>query len=200
MAARFFITLAICFHLSACVTGGVDAVDPSNSDSGGRVHIQSVEQAENGALSVVYKIVNDTQASICLYEHQGKFSYEFMTADLKWSIFDAYDPGVPDYFFGGKRYVNPVVVRIQPGASRIKRLVVKPLYEAVIGADGRVVGPVPDRQAAVMRMGISIGDCVYATSGDAFDVGGSRTVFSEFQDISRYGEGLWRRGGSQVGE
>ena len=44
MAARYFITLAICFLLSACVTGGVDAVDPSNSDPGGRVHIGFVAQ------------------------------------------------------------------------------------------------------------------------------------------------------------
>lgn len=91
-------------------------------------------------------------------------------------------------------------MRIQPGASRIQRLVVQPRQEAVIGVDGKVVGPVPDRQAAVMRMGISIGDCVYAPSGDAFDIGDSRTVFSEYRDIFRYGAGLWRRGGAQLGE
>jgi len=32
MAVRYFITLAICFQMSACVTGEVDAVDRSNFD------------------------------------------------------------------------------------------------------------------------------------------------------------------------
>ena len=91
MAARYFITLAICFQLSACVTGGVDAVDPSNSDPGGRVHIQSVEQAENGALSVAFKIVNDTKAPLCFYDAQDIFLRELKTADMRWSIFNESD-------------------------------------------------------------------------------------------------------------
>ena len=74
MAARYFITLAICFQLSACVTGGVDAVDPSNSDPGGRGHNQSVQQADERELSVRYKIMHDTKASICLDKNQADFA------------------------------------------------------------------------------------------------------------------------------
>lgn len=197
MAVRFFITLAICFSLSACVTGGVDAVAPSNSDSGGRVHIQSVEQAENGALSVALKIVNDTKASLCFYDGQVNFLRDFMTADMKWAISDAAERGVPDYFFGGTVYQNHALTRIEPGAARSKRLVVHPFETAVIGNEAVEVGPVPDRQAAIMRVGVHVVDCDGESSRSARGEVEFKAVFSEFQDISKYGKGLWRRAAGQ---
>ncbi|HRK43825.1 MAG TPA: hypothetical protein PLH11_12370 [Gemmobacter sp.] len=170
------------------------------STTRGRVHIQSVEQAENGALSVAFKIENDTQASICFYDAQVNFLRDFMTADMRWAIFDAAEHGFPDFLFDGTVYQNHVITRIEPGAARSKWLVVQPFEKAVLGNEAVEVGPVPDGQSAIMRVGVFIVNCREQPSRLARGKVDFKAVFSEFQDISRYGEGLWRRGGAQLGE